>query len=405
MARPVQLKYLLQDVDRHGNPRIYLRRHGIGRVRLHADPGTPAFIDEYRAAWVKLERRAAAQAADAERDDAGEVAAAQGPAPAGSLAWLIGRYLASSRFAGLHDSTRRVRRQILDRVRTQPKARLPFALMEPRHVAAFRDARAEAPEAANAVVKALRQVFRWAVDPEVGLAERNPAAAVAYLRGAGEGFHTWTLDEVAAYCRRHPAGSKPRLALALLLFTGARKSDVVRLGRQNLRSEAGALWLRYDVAKGAGRRRAPKVVEIPVLPQLAAEIAAAQDAAGGIAGQLTFLQTAFGKPYTAAGFGNWFRRQCDAAGLLHCSAHGLRKAGACIAAEGGATELQLKAVFGWETMKEAERYTRQARGRQLAEAGMQAFARAFAAGQDGNEMDSPFRVVPSGESKTGKKPS
>ncbi len=63
------------------------------------------------------------------------------------------------------------------------------------------------------------------------------------------------------------------------------------------------------------------------------------------------------------------------------------------------------AISGWETIKEAERYARRARGRQLAEAGMQAFARAFAAGQHGDEMDSPFRAVRPGESKTGKKSS
>lgn len=32
------------------------------------------------------------------------------------------------------------------------------------------------------------------------------------------------------------------------------------------------------------------------------------------------------KPFTNAGFGNWFRDQCDAAGLPKCSAQGLRKA-------------------------------------------------------------------------------
>lgn len=42
---------------------------------------------------------------------------------------------------------------------------------------------------------------------------------------------------------------------------------------------------------------------------------------------LTFLTTSFGKSFTAAGFGNWFREQCNEAGLpKRCSAHGLRKA-------------------------------------------------------------------------------
>jgi hypothetical protein len=52
-------------------------------------------------------------------------------------------------------------------------------------------------------------------------------------------------------------------------------------------------------------------------------------------GDLTFLVTKHGKPFTANGFGNWFRDRCDEARLPQCSAHGLRKAGATIAAENG----------------------------------------------------------------------
>ncbi|MCE3248703.1 MAG: integrase family protein, partial [Geminicoccaceae bacterium] len=50
----------------------------------------------------------------------------------------------------------------------------------------------------------------------------------------------------------------------------------------------------------------------------------------------------------------------------HCSAHGLRKAGATIAAENGATEHQLMAIFGWDSPKQAALYTRAANRRKLA---------------------------------------
>lgn len=43
--------------------------------------------------------------------------------------------------------------------------------------------------------------------------------------------------------------------------------------------------------------------------------------------------TTHGKPFTAAGFGNWFRDRCNEAELTHCSAHGVRKAAAARAAE------------------------------------------------------------------------
>jgi integrase len=74
-----------------------------------------------------------------------------------------------------------------------------------------------------------------------------------------------------------------------------------------------------------------------------------------------------GKP---AGFGNWFRDRCDEAGLPQCAAHGLRKAAATILAERGATDCQLMAVFGWESAKEATKYTKAANRKRLAAAAM-----------------------------------
>jgi len=100
---------------------------------------------------------------------------------------------------------------------------------------------------------------------------------------------------------------------------------------------------------------------LPILPELRAIIDATPS------GQLIYLVTEFRKAFTAPGFGNKFRNWCDAAGLKHCSAHGLRKAGATIAAENGATPHQLNAVFGWETLRQAEGYTRKANRTLLAE--------------------------------------
>ena len=115
--------------------------------------------------------------------------------------------------------------------------------------------------------------------------------------------------------------------------------------------------------------RKPVKLSLPILPELQHVLDQTDT------GHLSFLVTQHGRPFTANGFGNWFRKQCDAAGLKHCSAHGLRKAGAAIAAENGATERQLMAMFGWSTLKEASRYTRSARQKILATAGMQHLSR------------------------------
>jgi hypothetical protein len=64
-----------------------------------------------------------------------------------------------------------------------------------------------------------------------------------------------------------------------------------------------------------------------------------------------------GAAFSANGFGGWFRARCDEAGLPHCSAHGLRKAGATVAAENGATDRQLMALYDWSSQKQANTST------------------------------------------------
>lgn len=343
----LKLKYVVEDVDRHGNVRIYLRKGGK-KARLHAPIGTPEFLAEYRRAISDIESRAEGKSR---------------PANQGSLRWLIERYFESAEFRRLDARTKTVRRAILDRVclgSSKPGGALhgtkPYALMAPKHVRAIRDARCDAPEAANGIVKALRQVFTWAV--AAGHAQVNPAREVPYLKGNPDGFHTWTIDEVERFTDRHPIGTKARLALALLLFTGVRRSDVVRLGPQMVRGDA-ICW-----TEAKGRARSPKHRELPILPELKRVLDSTPS------GHLAYLVTEFGKPFTANGFGNWFRKRCNEAELPHCSAHGLRKAGATIAANNGATEHQLMAIYGWESPKQAALYTRQANRKRLAASAM-----------------------------------
>jgi integrase len=109
-------------------------------------------------------------------------------------------------------------------------------------------------------------------------------------------------------------------------------------------------------------------LELPILPILQKIIDASP------CGDLTFLVTEFSKPFSAKGFGAKFRAWCDEAELPHCTAHGLRKAGAVIAAENGATPHQLMAIFGWRTLKEAERYTKAAEQKRIAAGAMKLLA-------------------------------
>ena len=220
----------------------------------------------------------------------------------------------------------------------------------------LRNELADRPEAANAIVKALRQVYSYAAEAE--LVDYNPARDVAYIKSGSQGFHSWNLDEVQQFEKRHAIGTKARLALALLLYSGQRRSDVILFGRQHVRDS----WLIFTQQKN--RKRKPISLSIPMVPALRTIIAASP------CGDLTFLVTEFGRPFTAGGFGNKFREWCDQAGLRHCSAHGLRKATAARLAELGASEHEIMAVTGHQTSKEVTRYTRAARQAILAGSAM-----------------------------------
>jgi integrase len=265
------------------------------------------------------------------------------------MRWLCQQYYASAAFQSLAPTTRKVRRGILDLI-CERAGTFRYSTMEPRHVAKLRDERAALPEAANARVKALRQLFAWANSPEYRYATKNPAREVPYLKsGNPDGFRAWSEGDVARYEARHPIGTKARFALDLLLYTGVRRSDVVRLGPQMERDGK----LVFTETKGSSR--IVKTHELPILPPLRRSIDAAP------IGHLVYLVTAFGRPHSVKAFGNWFTRRCREAGLDDgLSAHGVRKLGAQRCAEAGATEHQLMALFGWATTKQAAIYTRKA---------------------------------------------
>jgi integrase len=354
-------RYLIEDVDRHGNIRIYFRlKKGQPKIRLKALPGTEEFDTEYRRA-LTAKLRPPAEAASAGDN--------VGPAKPGTLRWLCQQYLASSSFNGQADSTRRQRRAVLDWVchqkiregSSEKAGNLPFARMEPKHVATLRDKK-KGPEAANSVTRALRALFTWAVSPDYGHATNNPAAQVSFLDSKNpNGIAPWTEGDVALYEARHPLGTKARLALDLLLYTGVRRSDVVRLGPQMERWFAETLpdgsvvqIQKLVFAETKGRERIVKRHELPILPPLRRSIDATA------IGHLVYLTSRSGHPHTVQGFADWFARQCRMAGLTGRSAHGLRKLGAQRCVQAGATVHQLMALFGWTTLDQAELYTREA---------------------------------------------
>ncbi len=265
----------------------------------------------------------------------------------GTFNALCVSYFRSPEFTGLKASTQGVRRNIIERFRNEHGDK-PLKGLGRDHIKKIIGDKAATPEAANNLLKVLRVLLAHAVDS--GMLEHNPASRVKKYKSRGEGFHTWTEAEVEQFESRHAFGTKPRLAIELLLGTGQRRSDVIRMGWQYVRGDEIAVR----------QQKTDAALTVPMTETLMQALATLPRT------NMTFLLTEFGKPFTSAGFGNWFRDRCDEAGLPQCSAHGLRKLAATRLANAGCSTEHIKAITGHKSASEVARYTRAADQQRLA---------------------------------------
>ena len=335
MPRP-RPPHLHRQVTQHGKTVWYVRVGKGPRVRIRSTFGTREFDAEYHDAISGTIRQREKQLAQQ-----------------GTLSWLVAQYRDTSTWGALSEATRRQRDNIFAHV-IESAGDQSFGKITRASIVAGRDRRANTPAQARNFLDAMRGLFHWAVeaqhvkiDPTIGV--KSPP------RKKGPGFRAWTEDDVAAYERRWPIGTRQRVWLDVLAYTGLRRGDAVRLGRQHLRNGVA----RIKTEKGGFNI----AVTLPILPALADSLAA------GPCGDLTFIAGENGRPLTKESFGNLFRRACRTAGVPG-SAHGVRKIAATRAAQNGATVAQLEAIFGWSGGSMVSLYTREADRVRLAKEAM-----------------------------------
>jgi len=327
----IKLRFV-QGFVAHGKPYYYFRKPGCARVRLPGLPGSEQFMAAYQAAL----------AADAPPTDIG----AKRNAP-GTVAALVAAYAGSDTFRELAPDTRRTRWAILRRFGDEHAGKR-VAMLKREHVEAMM--RGMRPHPRRNFLKMLRPLMQFAIS--IGWCSNDPTRELRLGVKRGAGFKPWGEEQIEAFRAHHPLGSRARLALELLLGTAQRRADVVRMGPQHVRD--GLLYVKQS--------KTGAELVIPILPELQAALDATPS------GHLTFLITAYGKPFIAAGFGNWFHDRCVEAGLQGFSAHGLRHAACARLANAGATAHEIAAWSGHRTLREVSRYTRSADQRALARA-------------------------------------
>jgi integrase len=353
----IRFKYVNGFIDRHGQPRYYFRRPGAKPVPLPGLPGSQEFRLAYEAALA---------GAPAAVTSIGSTRTVPGTVDALIAAYLDCSKNSSSPFKTLAPETQRTRRNILENFRkedgslplytTNAKGERTMLLTHPI-VQRIVNKKAGTPFAQRNFLNTLRAMFGWAAKEE--RIPDDPTLGVTRLKTKTTGYKTGTESDIERIETRHPIGSKERLAFALVLYTGQRRGDVVKMGAPHVHNGI----LTIDQGKTEGGEEAH--LEIPVHPKLKEII----DATPTV-GINTFLVTHFGKPYTAPGFGNWFREICDEAGCRDVSAHSFRKATARRLAEIGCTAHQIASITGHASLKEVERYTEAADRKRLAREAM-----------------------------------
>ena len=273
----LRLQYVKGYVDRHGRARHYLRKPGCKPVALPGLPGTEEFMRAYAEGLGEQTPRT-------------EIGASR--TTAGSVNAMVVGYVASAAFHNLAPGSRAQYRRIFEGLRREHGNR-SIATLERKHVVMMLDAKAKTPVAARDFLRCLRLLIAYAI--QIGVRQDDPTAGVRVKLPKTDGFRTWTEEDIAAFEAAYPVGSKPRLALALLLNTALRCADVVRVGRGNIRN--GVVTITQRKTGGA--------LAIRVTAVLAEAINAA---APGDA--LVFLINEYGNAFTAKGFGKWFTAQC-----------------------------------------------------------------------------------------------
>jgi integrase len=351
-------KNVTLDPDRHGKLRARFRKGSVS-VYMATLPDQKGFEDELAALR------------------AGYPVAAPNVIP-GSVSDLLGRFYASADFRGSGSAdSRKRRRGILEsfRARVGDDLVTDFTF---EHIEAILLDRTEKRRndkgrivggevAATNLREELDRLFRYA--RRLKWRGDNPvedAAPVGKARLGG--FYSWTEADIAQYQATHAIGTKPRLALEIMLWTGQRRGDASRFGPRHI--------VRGKINFQASKNGAD--LWLPVAPDLRRAIAAM--AAIGLE---SFLVTEYGKPFSVAGLGNKMREWCDEAGLPKCTAHGLRKAIGRRSAQTEGTQQGIKAVGGWRGDAEVRTYTESVDQERLADATLGRVIDRFSQGNDG----------------------
>lgn len=350
----MKIKYPGLTLEPHGKKKRYrVRVKGKPgcKITIHCGPDHPEFHNQYLAARSGVKPEPISKASD--------------HATKGSIVWLINKHL--------EDYHRQVDQGLRSR-KTLNKKRYLFkpllaqpdkVMMIPTHVLEeMRDEMADRPSQADAFILGMRVMYDWAMRRK--LVTSNPARGIEFIAPKAKGATPWTSAEVLQFLEYHKEGSKPHVALNILLWTGCRIEDLTHMGRHNEVIVEGVEAIRFQP-----RKKGSAEVTVPFAPAMKKAVRA-QKVQG-----MTYMLTQHGTPFASGdSMSAMFIRWCKQAGLKNRSAHGIRKAVGEILAEQGCTQYEIMAVHGHTQSATSEIYTKGVQRWRLAQGAMRKMMKA-----------------------------
>lgn len=321
-------QFRLRGLKRYRSKGKWYAYHRATGVRLNAEYGTAAFVEELAA----IERKNLDL----------------GPLP-GTLGLLFAEYRRSHHFTDLAPTTRQGYERMIRLL--SPIHDMPLVQLTPQFVASLRDKMAQkhGGRQANYILAVISVSCEFG--RERGFVAANPVKGIKRVRRARNLPHAnrpWTEGERRTVLDGVPPQLKTPIALAM--FTGLRKTDVLTLTKGAIRD--GRIWRRTS--------KTGQEVSLPIHPDLEHLLSAAPKTDA-----ITIAATSRGKPWTTSGFNSTFikaigRLEQDGKIEPGLTFHGLRHTVGTLLVEAGFDIDTVRRWLGQKTLAMAIHYSQTA---------------------------------------------
>jgi integrase len=328
----VRLKYLHCFTDRHGKARCFFRYRG--QQWPLPLPGTEGFATRYDALLLNIRSRHNVEFMP------------------GSLAWAIERFLASPLYNGRAETTKQNYRRVFDQLRESYGAGL-LRDLQPRHIRKIRnDIAAKSTTGADIAISLISALWEFATE-QLGLElDADPTHGVKRVHKVTHEHEPWPPELIERFLRE--ARPSLRWAVKLALYTGQRRSDLVKMK-----------WSQYDGEFIEVRQqKTGALLSIPCHKTLHIELENMPRVAD------TILVGERGAPLTGSSLSVMVRKQLREMGVNGYAIHGLRKNAAVALADAGCDAFEIAAITGHRTTAMVAHYAKRHDQRKRARSAM-----------------------------------